>query len=536
LPSAESYGRVPLQTTSETKLRHIGRIAFIASVVCLALLLVLIGIALHYSDPILHARAIEMLQEKFQSEVELKQFHVYVFPKLRVEGSGLELRHLARTDVPPLISIGDFSAEMNVSTLWKKPWKINRIKLNRLVIQIPPKGNAERRPWSFKHEIAILVGELVADDSQLVLLPKSTGKAPHEFDIHHLVMRQVGLHRAASFQAQLTNATPPGEIDTAGIFGPWVPDNPGQTPLGAQYKFRHADLGVFKGIGGILSSEGRFGGVLEEIEVEGKTWTPDFRVTIGGHPVSLDTVFSATVDGTNGNTILHPVQAHFLDTDIIAKGGVFKIPGAIGHTIALNVVVKDGRLEDLMRLALKAGRGPLTGAVNLHTKFDLPPSDQDISHRLKLRGAFDVGGAEFTNPQVSSKIENFSRRSLGKPEDPNAGSDVSALGGNFVLDNGVITFRGLKFSVTGADVNLNGSYGLNKEKLDFYGTLRMQARLSQTTTGFKSFLLKAVDPFFRKNGKTVLPIKISGTREHPQFGLDLHHQQDQQKTPANDSN
>jgi hypothetical protein len=63
----------------------------------------------------------------------------------------------------------------------------------------------------------------------------------------------------------------------------------------------------------------------------------------------------------------------------------------------------------------------------------------------------------------------------------------------------------------------------------------MQARLSQTTTGFKSFLLKAVDPFFRKNGKTVLPIKISGTREHPQFGLDLHHRQDQQKTPANDS-
>jgi len=42
-------------------------------------------------------------------------------------------------------------------------------------------------------------------------------------------------------------------------------------------------------------------------------------------------------------------------------------------------------------------------------------------------------------------------------------------------------------------------------------------------TGAKSFLLKAFDPFFRKNGETELPIKITGTREHPSFGLDFHH-------------
>ena len=51
----------------------------------------------------------------------------------------------------------------------------------------------------------------------------------------------------------------------------------------------------------------------------------------------------------------------------------------------------------------------------------------------------------------------------------------------------------------------------------------MQAKISQTTTGAKSFVLKAVDPFFRKNGQTEVPIKITGQREHPSFGLDLHH-------------
>ena len=51
----------------------------------------------------------------------------------------------------------------------------------------------------------------------------------------------------------------------------------------------------------------------------------------------------------------------------------------------------------------------------------------------------------------------------------------------------------------------------------------MQAKISQTVTGAKSILLKAVDPFFRKNGQTEVPIKITGQREHPSFGLDLHH-------------
>jgi hypothetical protein len=42
-------------------------------------------------------------------------------------------------------------------------------------------------------------------------------------------------------------------------------------------------------------------------------------------------------------------------------------------------------------------------------------------------------------------------------------------------------------------------------------------------TGFKSILLKPFDSFFRKKGVTAIPIKISGTRDKPSFGLDFHH-------------
>jgi hypothetical protein len=307
-----------------------------------------------------------------------------------------------------------------------------------------------------------------------------------------------------------------------GSFGPWSPDDPGQTPLAAEYTFDKADLGVFKGISGILSSTGKFGGVLENIEVEGKTSTPDFTVTIGGHPLDLETVFSATVDGTNGDTLLHPVTAHLLNTVIVAQGGVVKSKDNKGKEITLDVTVDKGRLEDLLRLAVKTTRPPLTGAVNFHTKFDLPPGEGDLADRLNLNGKFEVKQAHFTSPEVTAKIETLSRKGQGQPENKDAGSSVSQLKGNFVLDNGVITFRGLTFSVTGAEVALNGKYGLDKEDLDFHGKLRMQAKISQTTTGAKSFVLKAVDPFFRKNGQTVLPIKITGQRDHPSFGLDLH--------------
>jgi hypothetical protein len=60
--------------------------------------------------------------------------------------------------------------------------------------------------------------------------------------------------------------------------------------------------------------------------------------------------------------------------------------------------------------------------------------------------------------------------------------------------------------------------------MDFHGKLQMQAKLSQTMTGAKSFFMKAVDPFFKgKNGGSEVPIKITGPKDHPSFGLDLHH-------------
>ena len=61
-------------------------------------------------------------------------------------------------------------------------------------------------------------------------------------------------------------------------------------------RFDHADLNTIKGIAGTLSSEGEFSGKLAEIDVRGKTSTPNFSIDVGGRPVPLQTEFHAVVE------------------------------------------------------------------------------------------------------------------------------------------------------------------------------------------------------------------------------------------------
>ena len=340
------------------------------------------------------------------------------------------------------------------------------------------------------------------------------------FDIHDLVLEEVATDRPMRFTARLTNPTPPGEIDTTGNFGPWVSGEPHDTPVSGNYVFEKADLGVFKGIGGTLSSTGAFDGTLGRIVVKGKTTTPDFTVTIAGNPVQLDTTFQAIVDGTNGNTWLKPVEATVLESTILADGGVVLQEGG-GREVELEVSIDEARIEDLLRLAVKGDKPLMTGRARIDTKLRIPPGDRDVVDKLELDGSFHIAEAKFTNVDVQRSIGTLSQRGRGIHDAAPGTSTVSDLQGKFRLRNGTITFSSLQFAVPGATVRLAGSYGLRSEQLDFRGKLRLAAKLSQTVGGVKSVFLKLIDPFFRKNGAGAeLPIKVEGVRDKPKFGLD----------------
>ena len=92
--------------------------------------------------------------------------------------------------------------------------------------------------------------------------------------------------------------------------------------------------------------------------------------------------------------------------------------------------------------------------------------------------------------------------------------------GNFRVDRGILSLNALHYEIPGADVQLAGTYALGPETLDLHGKLAMQAKLSQTTTGVKSFLLKFADPFFSKKEvmarssrlKSRVPPRVSALR------------------------
>jgi len=319
----------------------------------------------------------------------------------------------------------------------------------------------------------------------------------------------------------LTNAVPPGEIATEGSFGPWQRDDPGDTPLQGRFTFKDADLGFFKGIDGTLSSVGNYGGSLGRIDVRGTTDTPDFVVNVSGQPVPLKTTYHAIVDGTNGDTRLESVDASFLNTSLTARGGVFDVKGVKGRLVTLDVEIDRGRIEDILRLAVKSPRPPMTGGLRLRTTFNLPPGDQDVIDKLRLNGRFVLEGGRFTDATIQHQIDTLSLRARGKPDVNTSRTVTSTFAGRFVLEDGVLALPVVTFDVPGAVVELTGRYALRKETLDFAGELVMDAKLSETTTGFKSFLLKAIDPLFRREGHTVVPLQVTGTREQPSFGLDV---------------
>ena len=74
--------------------------------------------------------------------------------------------------------------------------------------------------------------------------------------------------------------------------------------------------------------------------------------------------------------------------------------------------------------------------------------------------------------------------------------------GNFQMAGGVITLPALKYTVPGAVIDLKGTYGVDGGTLDFAGTAKMQATVSQMVGGWKGLLLKPAGPLLpeRRSG------------------------------------
>ena len=205
---------------------------------------------------------------------------------------------------------------------------------------------------------------------------------------------------------------------------------------------------------------------MNEIEVAGKTDTPNFSLDPVGHPVPLHTDFSATVDGTDGDTYLHPVKATLGKSVINCEGSVTHVPNQ-GHLIQLNIDAPNARIEDILALAINSDKPFMTGPAQIKAKLTIPPGKFKVLQKMILDGKVEIKNANWSDPKVRDKLESLSRHAEGKPGQEDAGSSVANLMGDFKLAKAIIDFRSLTFSVPGANLDLVGSYDIGEGNLDF---------------------------------------------------------------------
>jgi hypothetical protein len=501
------------------------------------------------AEPILRARVIETLSNRFKSTVELASLDVSVVKGLEVSGTGLKI--FGATDPNPyepgvqaLISLQEFHFHTGIRGLFGPAIHVDTVYVKGMELNIPPKE--DRREFkdmssqirsSRIRKVSIFVDNFVCEDTKLLINTSKPGKPPLEFAIGNLRMKDIGPGQPMRFEATLVNPKPVGDIQSTGFFGPWDEKEPRDTPVQGDYSFSNADLSTLKGIGGILSSTGKYAGTLSDIVVDGKTDTPDFRIARSGHPVPLHTEFHAIVDGTSGDTHLEPVKATLLHSSFTAKGSVLRVQNPNGHDIELDVVLDHARIEDLLKLGVRTDPPVMTGPVEMKTKLSLRPGNEDVADRLKLAGNFHVFPAHFTNEKVQGRLDALSLRTQGKHKDASDQTEEKVpvdLQGIFTLDDGTLSFSLLHFLIPGTHIDLAGAYTLDGQTFDFRGTARLDAKLSQMTTGWKSILLKPVDPFFSKGGAgTEVPVRITGTESEPRFGLDFGHKDEHKASGKN---
>ncbi len=374
-------------------------------------------------------------------------------------------------------------------------------------------------------------------------------RQPLQFAISSLILRPDPEHGPIRFDLRMTNPRPVGQIHAVGVVGPWprmapgTEFDPGALALSGGYSFVHADLATLRGIAGRLEATGSFRGILRRVEVTGRTSTPDFRLTRHGDVPSasvglpLSTRFTATVDGTNGDTVLHTVEATLGQSHLWASGRILRVEYsraepdhatglAVGHDIQLALRVDRGQIADLLQAATADPETLVTGATMLHCALHLPPGAEPFLDRLLLDGQMQASGVHFVSARIERDIAQLSLRGQGHPEALRSGAVApvaSTMTSHFTLADGVLALPDLAWQVPGARIRLHGTYTLEGGALDFAGDASTQAELSKMVGGWKGWLLRPMNRIFAGNGAgTDIPIRLDGTRAAPRFAIELN--------------
>jgi hypothetical protein len=497
------------------------RLVVFLSLIAVVILIVVVGLSVWW--PFREQSIIQELQQAGDSHVQIRAFHGTYFP---YPGAILEGVIFTRdSNVKPVITVQKLTLQGTYAGILARHLK--SITAEEMRITVPPFGTG---PAFHTTRSPITIGQIVTRDAILEFASRNPADEPLRFDIHEADLRDVGWKEPLTYRVSLHNPLPSGEISASGKFGVWDQQDAARTPVSGEYKFERADLGRLDGIGGTLSSGGKFSGTLGHIDIAGKTDVPDFNVQSGGNQVDLKTEFSAYVDAIHGDTFLKHVDAYFEKTHVVAQGSIAR-PEGKERVALIEFSTRNGRIEDLLRLFSDQKNAPMAGAVTLTAKVTIPSGEQRFLRKVILHGKFGIGGGEFSNPSTQQEVDKLSAGARGEKEAPNPATVLTDLKGQVDLENGMGNFTSLSFGVPGAAATLHGTYGLISHKIDLRGEMQVDSKISNTTTGGKALVLKMMEPFFKKRKQgEIVPVRISGTYDNPTFGLDFNDKRAKQVT------
>ena len=512
-----------IQSTRSGVLRRWILVSVAVLAVCVASCVILLAL----NWPFTQTAVTKALEDRFARNVTIRKFRVTYFPPGCV-AEGIEFLHRKRKDLPPLITVQTLTIRASYSGLLRIHTLVNDVQVAGLHVLVPPKNpDSARQTFPLTNSTSgktLTIGEITTDGAVLEFITEQPAEDRFTLRIDHLTLDHVGENDPVTFHARFNNTEPPGEIRSDGRFGPWNDDDPASTKLSGSFTYEHAKLGVFEGIAGTLSSQGKFGGTVGHIDAEGTLDVPDFKVSGSAHEVHLTSKYNAVVDGTSGDTFLTRVESHFGRTTVISQGDVKSHPAQHGKTVMLTMSISQGRIEDLLRLFTGSAKPAETGDVRVQTKVELPPGPESFLRRLRLDGELGIGSGRFTDPKVREPVNRLAESARGETKDQqevDAATVLSNLKGHFSATGGIAKLSQVSFTEPGTLAEIDGTYNLVNKKLNLRGVLHTSGKLADTTSGFKSVVLKALGPLIKRKSITVVPFVITGTSSNPSFALDL---------------
>ena len=481
--------------------------------------------------PYRHRKIAPMLEDVLSSQVTFTGYHRIYFPNPGFVATGITMRRKSALNLPPLGHVDTMVVEGRWSDLFLLRRRIQLLDVTGLHIMVPALGSKENRqefpPGSSSDFIGpdTKIERLMIHSSELDIM-RTSGK-PLVFPIKQIELLNLHKGEAMTYAVDMLNAFPTGHILARGQMGPIQGKTFSATPLNGDFAIAQMNLHDVGEISGKLDVRGRFKGTLQSMEVQTNGETRDFAVQ-DGKPTPVTGRMSCTLYAENADMAIHSIVLHVGASTIQAQGTIKGSPKATN----LDIRVDRGRVEDVMRPFLHR-QVPITGPVSLKAHAYLGPPGFGFVARLRLNGSFFIPAEKVTDKEVEKNLSDFSRRAQGKQK-PNEGKEtreesssrdvVSSLAGPAKIENGVASTPHLTFRVPGAQATLAGTYRLHNDEAHLTGDLKMDTDVSHTATGFKSFLLKPLAPFFKKKNKgAVVPIAVTGTPGHYQVTQNIGH-------------